>query len=104
MEILNEKVKQLRLARKWTQQHLADACGVSLRTIQRIEKFGNASNESMMSLCAVLEVTKDDICVVPKAQPEELQEVRMIKPLMLIIPSLIVGMLIGALTIHWLAN
>jgi transcriptional regulator with XRE-family HTH domain len=104
MEILNEKVKHLRVERNWTQQHLADACGVSLRTVQRIEKFGNASHESVMSLCAVLEITRDDICVVPKPRPEELQEVRVVKPLMLILPSLIIGVLFGAFVIPWLVS
>ena len=104
MEILNEKVKHLRLARNWTQQHLADACGISLRTIQRIEKFGNASNESVMSLCAVLEITRDDICVVPKPMPEELKEVRIMRPLLLVIPSLLLGGVIGAFAMAWLSS
>jgi len=58
MEIDSSTIKNLRTQRSWTQQHLADACDISLRTVQRIEKIGNASNESVMSLCAVFEIPK----------------------------------------------
>lgn len=59
MEINAQKVKQLRQERSWTQQHLAQASGISLRTVQRIERYGTTSNETFMSLCAVLEVKAD---------------------------------------------
>ena len=59
MEIDSSTIKNLRTQRSWTQQHLADACDISLRTVQRIEKIGNASNESVMSLCAVFEIQRD---------------------------------------------
>ncbi len=44
-----------------TQQHLADACAVSLRTIQRVEKEGMASSETVLALCSVLEVERKTI-------------------------------------------
>lgn len=59
MEINAETVRSERQQRGWTQQHLADAAGCSLRTIQRIEKHGLASNESVSALCAVFEVERD---------------------------------------------
>lgn len=40
MQINNNTVKLLRTEKSWTQQHLADASGVSLRTIQRVESDG----------------------------------------------------------------
>jgi len=40
--------------RGWTQDHLAKVSGLSLRTIQRIEKTGSASLESVMALASVL--------------------------------------------------
>ncbi|MDO6427163.1 helix-turn-helix transcriptional regulator [Thalassotalea sp. 1_MG-2023] len=55
MDINAKKIKQLRTDRAWTQQHLADACGVSLRTIQRAERYGNSSKETLMALAAVFE-------------------------------------------------
>ena len=38
MKVDSQKLIQLRNARAWSQQHLADVSGLSLRTIQRIEK------------------------------------------------------------------
>jgi len=59
MEINAETVRGERLQRGWTQQHLADAAGCSLRTVQRIEKHGVASHESVNALCAVFEMERD---------------------------------------------
>ncbi len=50
-----KKMKHLRMSKNWTQQHLADVCGVSMRTIQRVEKDGVASNETVASYAAVFE-------------------------------------------------
>jgi transcriptional regulator with XRE-family HTH domain len=59
MEVNAEIVRRERHQRGWTQQHLADAAGCSLRTVQRIEKHGVASNESVSALCAVFEIERD---------------------------------------------
>lgn len=75
MEINASAVKENRLARGWTQQHLADACAISLRTVQRIEKHGSASNETLMGLCAVFEVPQDDLVIVPRVTAENLTPV-----------------------------
>lgn len=61
MEINALKVKNLRSEQHWTQQHLADACGISLRTVQRVERYGNASNETLMSLAAVFNVDRKSL-------------------------------------------
>ena len=53
MQLNPTTVKSLRSKLDWTQQQLADACDVSLRTIQRVEKEGAASKETTMALCAV---------------------------------------------------
>lgn len=42
--------------RAWSQQHLADAAGLALRTIQRIETRGTGSYESLRALAACLEI------------------------------------------------
>ena len=52
-----KQMKRLRLSRNWTQQHLADVCGVSMRTIQRVEKDGVASNETVAAYASVFEIT-----------------------------------------------
>src|SRR5712671_5928467 len=49
-------IQKLRLKRGWSQQQLADASGLSVRTIQRIETGHPASTESLKSLAAVFEV------------------------------------------------
>lgn len=49
-------MKSLRQSKNWTQQHLAEVCGLSMRTIQRIEKDGVASNETVAAYAAVFEI------------------------------------------------
>ena len=49
-------VKKLREKKNWSQEQLATMCGLSTRTIQRIESGNNASIESLKSLSAVFEV------------------------------------------------
>jgi DNA-binding XRE family transcriptional regulator len=55
------KIKALREQRSWSQQRLADAAGLSIRTIQRLEKEGVASMESTLSLTAVFECELEEI-------------------------------------------
>lgn len=49
-------VQKLRLKRGWSQQQLAEASGLSVRTVQRIEAGEPASTETLKSLAAVFEV------------------------------------------------
>jgi transcriptional regulator with XRE-family HTH domain len=49
-------IQKLRLKRGWSQQQLADASGLSVRTIQRLENGQPASTESLKCLAAVFEV------------------------------------------------
>jgi len=49
-------IQKLRLKRGWSQQQLADASGLSVRTIQRLENGHAASTESLKCLAAVFEV------------------------------------------------
>jgi transcriptional regulator with XRE-family HTH domain len=69
MEIYASFVKQKRTEKNWTQQHLADACDLSLRTIQRVERYGNASNETVSALAAVFEVEQNEI-IKPEVETE----------------------------------
>jgi DNA-binding XRE family transcriptional regulator len=52
----SEFIKQLRKQKSWTQEQLARVSGLSLRTVQRIEKQSVCSLESKKSLASVLEV------------------------------------------------
>lgn len=50
------KIRRWREERCWSQEHLADAAGIGLRTVQRIEKGEQASRESVMALAAAFDV------------------------------------------------
>lgn len=50
-------VKHRRETNHWSQEQLADMAGLSVRTIQRIEKGQNAGLESWKALSAVFEVS-----------------------------------------------
>jgi transcriptional regulator with XRE-family HTH domain len=63
----SKKLKQLRLAKNWTQQHLADVCDLSMRTIQRVEKDGVASNETVAAYAAIFELDASDFIVTSEA-------------------------------------
>ena len=49
-------IQTMRLQRGWSQQQLADASGLSARTVQRIESGHAGSLESIKSIAAVFEV------------------------------------------------
>jgi len=56
MKIDSERVLQLRTGFSWSQDELATAAGLNLRTVQRIEASGVASLQSAKSLASALEV------------------------------------------------
>ena len=49
-------IQKLRLQRGWSQEQLAELSGLSVRTIQRLERGQPASVESLKSLGAVFEI------------------------------------------------
>lgn len=49
-------VRKLRLKRGWSQQQLAEFSGLSVRTIQRIERGQTPGLETLKSLAAVFEI------------------------------------------------
>lgn len=57
MFLSTDKLKQLRNDKGWSQEVLAKATGLSVRTIQRIESDGKASNESVLALASVYELS-----------------------------------------------
>ena len=69
MQIDSNRVKAERTRRAWSQEHLAAAAGLSLRTVQRVENAGSAAPETLRALAAVFEV---DLAVLrtPAAPPE----------------------------------
>jgi transcriptional regulator with XRE-family HTH domain len=66
MDLNKETLKDQRDSRAWSQTQLAEVSGLSLRTIQRIEKTGVASQESAKALasvyeCSITELVMKDI-------------------------------------------
>lgn len=61
MKIDSKLIRTEREKRGWSQEHLANVTGLSLRTIQRIENAGSASFESATALASVLSVEVADL-------------------------------------------
>jgi transcriptional regulator with XRE-family HTH domain len=59
--MVGDQVKSLREARSWSQQHLADASGLNVRTIQRIEQGERCSDETLLSLAATFDVDVSEL-------------------------------------------
>src|SRR5690348_5668621 len=79
-------IRKLRLQRGWTQDQLAAFAGLSVRSIQRIERGTRPSLESLKSLAAVFEVelstlTPGDSPMIPDtlATEEELEAIQYVK-------------------------
>ena len=61
MKINSDLVKKLRTAKNWSQEQLGETCGLSLRTIQRLENSGNASIESVRVLATAFEIDPNEL-------------------------------------------
>ncbi|MBA6232548.1 MULTISPECIES: helix-turn-helix domain-containing protein [unclassified Colwellia] len=98
MDVNAKKIKELRTANGLTQQHLADACAISLRTVQRVERYGNASQDTVLGLSSVFEITQAEI-VIPEALDESLldDEDNSFNPNMQILFAGLFGAMVGAL-------
>ena len=49
-------IRKLRLQNGWSQEQLAEMCGLSVRTIQRAERGQTSSTETLKAIAAVFEV------------------------------------------------
>jgi len=56
MKINANLIIELRNQKSWSQDELAIACGLNLRTIQRIENTGSASLQSKKALASALDI------------------------------------------------
>ena len=65
MHIDSARLRQLRSARQWSQDQLAELSGLNLRTIQRLEAGAKVSTESLRALAAVFEVPAETLLVRP---------------------------------------
>ena len=57
MKIDGALVRTLREQKSWSQEHLASAAGLSVRTVQRVETESSGSSETRLALGAALGVT-----------------------------------------------
>ncbi len=64
-------VRKLRLQKGWSQEQLAEMSGLSVRTIQRIERGKKAGLESLKSLAAVFDVELSNLYEDTEMKSEE---------------------------------
>lgn len=55
MQLNKEQLRREREVRAWSQSHLAEVAGLSMRTVQRIENSGSASLESAKAIAAAFD-------------------------------------------------
>ncbi|OZY84339.1 hypothetical protein CBP51_14085 [Cellvibrio mixtus] len=67
MKINKEILRRERELRAWTQSHLAEVADLSMRTVQRIERTGDASMESAGALAAALDIDLSVLMEAPGA-------------------------------------
>jgi len=92
MKLNARLIRKLREDRAWSQDHLAAAAGLSLRTVQRIEAEGNASPESRMALAAALQVDASSLLAIEPAM-QDVAEPR--TPAVVAAPRPRVGLIVG---------
>jgi transcriptional regulator with XRE-family HTH domain len=68
-------VQKLRLQHGWSQEQLAEMSGVSVRTIQRLERGQSATVETLKAVAAVLEVEFTRL-MEPDMEPQNAAAVR----------------------------
>ena len=61
MQINSDRIIELRRKCEWSQDELATASGLNLRTVQRVENAGTASMQTVKALAAALETDLDDL-------------------------------------------
>lgn len=83
-----------RRRRAWSQQHLATAAGLSLRTVQRIESDGRSSYESAQALAACFEIPVAEIMVSEISPPEQPKRISVSR----VVFSALVAALLAGLT------
>ncbi len=61
MKIDSVALRARREGKAWSQEHLAEITGLSLRTIQRVEAEGKASHETRLALAAAFDCQVSDL-------------------------------------------
>jgi|SRR6185503_3460016 len=76
MHIDSNRVRTERERRAWSQEHLAEVAGLSLRTVQRVESSGSASFETARAIAAVLDLEVASLQVHEAPRPRLVQRLR----------------------------
>jgi Helix-turn-helix. len=66
MRINAQRVMEFRMKCSWSQDELATAAGLNLRTVQRVENSGTASLQTLKAIAAALEADLDDFNRIPE--------------------------------------
>ena len=78
LELIGQRLLQLRLARNLTQQQLAEQAGLGLRTVQRLELGAAATQLSgFLRVCRVLGVLDRFDLLLPEAAPSPLEQLKL---------------------------
>ena len=106
MDVNAQEIKKLRTSSAYTQQHLADACNISLRTIQRVERYGVASSETLMSLSSVFEVDAQSLIALPEPAQiiEESSNISQSQNIVTIVIAVTAGIIVGTLTTYFVIS
>src|SRR6185295_8942510 len=93
-------IRSERENRGWSQGHLARVAGLSLRTIQRIEKTGSASFESATALASVFSVEVADLRV-NESEPSRRRAIRLSLEVPMRLALAVVSGVMCALHFRW---
>lgn len=67
------RIRELRLARAWSQEQLAELCSLNVRTIQRIENGEQASLETLSAIAAVMDLKVSELYRADSPKPKTRQ-------------------------------
>ena len=71
MNVDTSLIKNKRNTNAWSQQHLSEIAGLSLRTVQRIESTGSGSADSVKALASAFNVLPSDLMLQPDLDGKE---------------------------------
>lgn len=81
MKLNIDFIKAERERRAWSQNHLADAAGISLRTIQRVESVGVASKETTLAIASALSTSVEQLLAISEPKSGTRRAFRFVWPL-----------------------
>jgi DNA-binding XRE family transcriptional regulator len=74
MKIDGSKVRALREKKSWSQEHLPTASGLSVRTVQRVEREGGSLPETRLALAAALGVDASELAMGVPQKPSPIHD------------------------------